>query len=239
MSPETFVAYASKRGIAFRLDSGRLKAVAEREFTENEKRLLREHRESVRAHLQRAASEKLEAKPLAVAEPAPESAPLILSEFEELIARARRDELAKGMLFTFTVCGEARFCRDFNAYFLMAEECAKRLLAGGASDDSPLLATEREMLRAIANTQAAIQGGELMAKIAEYVKINGRVYPFGVCWNCGKPMPTWEDGDNVTCDAFCEACISAERQEAAFIEAMSSVSDVVINFSMKEKAVNR
>jgi len=50
MSPETFVAYASKRGIAFRLDNGRLKAVptGSREFTEKEARLLREHREAIR-----------------------------------------------------------------------------------------------------------------------------------------------------------------------------------------------
>lgn len=48
MSPETFVAYASKRGIAFRLDNGRLKAVAERELTAGEKRILRKHRESIR-----------------------------------------------------------------------------------------------------------------------------------------------------------------------------------------------
>ena len=53
MSPETLVSYANKRGIAFRLDSGRLKAVAERELTEKEKRLLREHREAIRAYLQR------------------------------------------------------------------------------------------------------------------------------------------------------------------------------------------
>ena len=72
-----------------------------------------------------------------------------------------------------------------------------------------------------------------MIETAEYVKINGRVYPFGVCLNCGKSMPTWEEGDNVTCDAFCEDCREVERREIAFIEALAREADVVINFDMK------
>ncbi len=51
MSPEALVSFASKRGIEFRIVSGRLKAFGTggRELTNKETLLLREHREAIRS----------------------------------------------------------------------------------------------------------------------------------------------------------------------------------------------
>lgn len=99
----------------------------------------------------------LKSELLSLVEEQSEPAPALwLADFSELIARARRGELAKGRRIALTACA---MCEDLNLYVTLAEPRIERLRVSNLLRREGLLEQEREMLESAANAQATIDRG--------------------------------------------------------------------------------